>query len=259
MKKTLLDIIKEAQNVPQPLLNLNTVNKQSLPQITTGLQNLVKAQDQLKQQQQKMMQQQQVQQKAMMPTNVQQTGVMREVETMTTHNQDKSPMGMSDKNSPKDPMPIPMAGAQATQSQTVQETDTVRYETEDHIDELLYRNFGFTYFKDFSKPAEVIRKQDIQGSLFPEKPKPAVNVPMWKTMSDNEKEYAFSRNYKLKSVIALLDAGNNGTAFATLNRATQKINEQNFVGSKIFSIIAENENPRISKNDFINYLKTRKK
>lgn len=254
-KENLLDFIKEAQ-ITQPTLNLNTVTKQSLPQITTGLQNIVKAQDQLKQQQMKMLQQQQAQQKmAGLPTQ-QQIPVMKEVETMTTHNQDISPMGISDKNSPSDPMPIPTAGAQATQ--TVQEQDTVRYETEDHIDDLLYSNFKFTYFKDRSKPM-VIRKQDIQGSLFPEPNISAVHVPMWKNMSDAEKKSAFAYNYKMWNIMDLLDKGETDKAFPLLNRATQQLRENNFVNSKMFSIIAENETPRISKIDFINHIKNRKK
>ena len=267
-KANLLDFIKEAQ-IAQPTLNLNTVTKQSLPQITTGLQNIVKAQDQLKQQQMKMLQQQQAQQKMAgvttqqqtqqkMPgvTTTQQTPIMKEVESMTTHNQDKSPMGITDKNSPSDPMPIATAGAQATQ--TVQEQDIIRYETEDHIDDLLYHKFGFTYFKDRSKPM-IIRKQDIQGSLFPEPNKPAVNIPMWSKMTDDDKEDLYRRNYKMREVMSLLDGGQIDKAFPLLNRVTQQLRENNFVKSKMFSIIAENETPRITKVDFINHIKNRKK
>lgn len=254
-KANLLDFIKEAQ-IAQPTLNLNTVTKQSLPQITTGLQNIVKAQDQLKQQQMKMLQQQQAQQKMSGIPTMQQTPVMKEVETMTTHNQDPSPMGLTAKNTPSDPMPIPTAGAQATQ--TVQEDETIRYETEDHIDELLYNNFKFTYFKDRSTPM-VIKKQDIQGSLFPEPGRSAVQVPMWGNMTDDQKEEKYKQNYKLKEIIALLDKGEVGEAFPLLNRATQRLRENNFVNSKMFSIIAENETPRITKEDFINHIKNRKK
>ena len=258
-KQNLLDFIKEVQNVPQPMINLNTVTKQSLPQITTGLNNIVKAQDQVRQQQQKMLQQQQAQQKMTMPTTApmqQQMPVMKEVESMTTHNQDPSPMGLTAKNTPADPMPIPMAGAQATQS--VKEDDTIRMETEDHIDELLNLYFSFTYFKDKSKPA-VIRKQDIQGSFFPQPNKSAVNVPMWKNMTDNEKENVYRKSYDMRKIIELLDSGEIDRAFPLLNRATQKLNENNFVGSKMFSIIAENEAPRITKRDFINHIKKRSK
>ena len=254
-KANLLDFIKEAQ-IAQPTLNLNTVTKQSLPQITTGLQNIVKAQDQLKQQQMKMMQQQQAQQKMGGMTTTQQTPVMKEVESMTTHNQDKAPMGLTDKNTPSDPMPIPTAGAQATQ--TVQEDEAVRYEIEDHIDDLLYHNFRFTFFKDRSKPM-IIRKRDIQGSLFPEPNKPAVHIPMWKNMTDEQKKIVFTNNYKMWSIMDLLEKGEVRKAFPLLNLATQQLRENNFVKTKMFSIIAENETPRISKRDFINHIKNRKK
>lgn len=255
-KSNLLDFIKEAQISTQPTLNLNTVNKQSLPQITTGLQNIVKAQDQLKQQQMKMLQQQQAQQKMAGIPTTQPAPVMKEVESMTTHNQDPAPMGISDKNSPSDPMPIPTAGAQATQ--TVQEEDTVRYEIEDHIDDLLYNNFRFTFFKDRSKPM-VIRKQDIQGSLFPEPNNSTVHIPMWKNMTDEQKKSVFNNNVKMWNIMDLLEKGEVDKAFPLLNRATQQVRENNFVKSKMFSIIAENETPRISKKDFINYIKNRKK
>lgn len=250
-KKDLLDLIKEMQN-PQPSLNLNAVNKQSLPQITTGLQNIVRAQDQLKQQQ-KMLQQQMVSKHT--PNTM---PVMGEMESMTTHNQDLSPMGMSDKNSPSDPIPTPMAGDQATQGGGMLEQGGIPHSTEDHIDDLLYHYFGFTYFNDKSKP-EIIRKKDIQQSLFPEPNKSATHVKMWKNMGDVEKNELISTNYKMRDVMNLLDSGDTVKAFTTLNRVVQQLQENTFVDSKMFSIIAENEAPRISKKDFINHIKNRKK
>jgi len=261
----IFDQLKEAIT-PQPMINLNNINKQTLPQITQGLQGIVKAQDQLKIQQQKMMQQQQKttpqpQQMGMKPmSEVDETpaggspqglGPSKGMEpkslpadptpTMATPT---TPMGM--KTMAADSIPILEDGEEET------EPDAIKMELEDHIDDLLLTisKYGFSYFKDKSEKP-IIRKQDIQGSFFPIKPE-TKKVPFYQTMSNDQK-----MSLANDPIIKLLKSGDYERAFTDLIRMKQSMNEQNFVNSKMFSIIAENETPRITKRDFVNHIKKR--
>ena len=259
----IFDVLKEAI-APQPMINLNNINKQTLPQITQGLQGIVKAQDQLKIQQQKMMQQQQK-----MTTQPQQTGMKPMSEDDKTP-ADGSPQGlgpskgMEPKSLPADPTPTMATPTTPIGMKTMaadsipiledgeeeSEPGTVRMELEDHIDDLMLHTHGFTFFKDKSEKP-IIRKQDIQGSFFPIKHE-TKKVPFYQTLSDQEKQRLSN-----DPIIELLKSGDYKRAFTDLIRIKQSMNEQNFVNSKMFSIIAENETPRITKRDFVNYIKKR--
>lgn len=257
----IFDSLKEAlTNQQQPLinLNLNAVTKQNLPKITQNLQGIVKAQDQLKQQQQNMIQQQQSQQQSQ--PQPQQMGVKPMSEDDAAVGGSLKGLGpskgMEPKSLPADPTPTmatpttPMGmKTMAADSMPILE-DGADSEPglEDNIDDLLISMYGFSYFKDKSEKP-VIRKQDIRGSS-PIKYNELKRVPFYQTMDDHNKKSLIN-----DPIIRLLNGGDYQKAFTDLIRKNQSINEQNFVNSKMFSIIAENETPRITKRDFINYIK----
>lgn len=182
----IFDVLKEAI-APQPMINLNNINKQTLPQITQGLQGIVKAQGQLEIQQQKMMQQQQK-----MTTQPQQMGMKPMSEDDETP-ADGSPQGlgpskgMEPKSLPADPTPT------------------------------------------MATPTTPMGMKTMAADSIP-------------ILEDGEEES---------------EPGTVKITFTDLIRIKQSMNEQNFVNSKMFSIIAENETPRITKRDFVNYIKKR--
>lgn len=257
MNNNLFDILKE-------MINLNTINKQNLPQVNQSLQNIVKAQDQVRTAQQKMMQQQMKPQPGMQPQQSGMTNqVMREIDDVEGGSpQGLGPSkGMEPKSLPSDPTPtmgtpttpMGMKTMAADSIPILEDGDTVKMELEDHIDELMLNIYGFTYFKDRNnKSDQVVSRKDIP-SLFPMKQQslPPV-IPCYKTMDDNGRKHLANDR-----IIQLLNNGNYKTAFTDLIRKKETLNEENFVKSKMFSIIAENETPRITKRDFINYIKKR--
>ena len=93
----------------------------------------------------------------------------------------------------------------------------VRMEMEDHIDELLRGIYGFTYFKDYSKPGYT----RFADTLFPEKVH-GQKVPFYQTMTPEQKTNV-EKTYP--KVMAFLKSGNPeklSTLFTALIRKSQK-------------------------------------
>ena len=99
------------------------------------------------------------------------------------------------------------------------------------IDNLLDTRYGLTYFT------------------------PKEGVPCFQTMSDEDKQRMSFRysGFGYPAIIAQLGRGELHNVYITLQNMLFKKNE-NLVSNKLFSIIAENETPSISKQDFINYV-----
>jgi hypothetical protein len=137
--------------------------------------------------------------------------------------------------------------------------EPVRLELEDHIDELLQSVYGFTFFKDMSTP-DVSHDDPNAPALFPNKSMGKM-VPFYQTMSSEEKT---SINARSGGIIKSLTSGDPNIlndVFAKLIRLKQektKIRENNFVDSEMFRIIAEAERPRLTKQEFIEFIKTKK-
>ena len=274
MKNNLFDKLKEALQ-QAPMLNLSNINATTLPQITTGLNNIVKTQNTLKQQQQQLVQQQQkppvnqapqpqqaiVHEDDAYPGSVDGTGESKAYEpkslpATTTPTMGSSPdlkaMGMKDMAA--DSMPI------LEDEPEIEEPEQPAQEMriEDHINELLTSLFGFKYYfgKHMEKPNQTIQKKDIQGSLFPNKQPEQKIIPYWEKLGGARQEQLMSdRNFA--HIMKLLDFDKFPDALNALIRFKEINLQENFVKSEIFTIIAENETPKISKGELISYLKNR--
>lgn len=99
------------------------------------------------------------------------------------------------------------------------------------IDNLLDARYGLTYFE----------QRD--------------GIPCYQTMSDDDKQRMSFRysGYGYPAIIAQIGRGELHNAYMSLQNILQRKNE-NLVSNKLFSIIAENEAPSISKQDFIEYV-----
>jgi hypothetical protein len=151
------------------------------------------------------------------------------------------------------------------------------YETEDDfykaiIDHLMYKKYRMTYFNPIeSKSSEPNQpeeepKQDKQLSLdFPKEkeiefPKEETPKPI-SQMSDSEfNDYMQSKGHlnqdgSLYFVVNLIKKGSLRRAYIALQDIIRKNLEENFADSKIFTIIAEAETPKISKKEILEYLK----
>jgi hypothetical protein len=278
---SIFDKLKEAQQPAAPMLNLSTINKNTLPQVTQGLNNIVKTQDQLRQQQQALIAQgqqpgQQPGQANTLGTTIHEEGgdypgsidgtgesnaydpktlPANGTPTMGSSGEDFKAMGMKDMAA--DTMPI-----LEDEPEEIEEP-VQRYEIEDHINELLESLFGFKYYfgKDYEqlrapKP-DVVQKKDIQGRLFPQQQQQSKVIPYFDKLNGGEKERLMS-DPGFAQIMKLLDFDKYPDALNALIRYNEKTMQENFVKSDTFRIIAENEAPRISKGDLINYIKTRK-
>lgn len=153
----------------------------------------------------------------------------------------------------------------------------------DMIDSLLLKKYNVTYFKpaETSEPKqepETEKEPDAQLSLdFPKEkryeiPKEDTPKPI-SQMSDSEyKSYVDSKVSfggdsslfyiinLIKKGVAELQSGETGNtnplrpAYIALQDAKRKNLEENFADSKIFTIIAEAETPKISKQEILEYL-----
>jgi hypothetical protein len=157
----------------------------------------------------------------------------------------------------------------------------------DMIDSLMNKKYGLTYFKEIPGETESINEPEVEtktdGQLsidFP-KEKPVEFPEEEKTkpisqMSDSElKDFqqswtAFGKDSSLNFVINLIKKGlerlksepesENGVnhplrqPYITLQDLMRKKLEENLVDSKIFSIIAEAETPKISKKEILEFL-----
>jgi len=81
--------------------------------------------------------------------------------------------------------------------------------------------------------------------------------PYFDNLSNNRKNELLS-DREFVQVMKLLDFDKFPEALNALIRMKEKMLSENLVNSKMFSIIAENEIPTISKGDFISYLKSKK-
>lgn len=275
MNQNIINKIKEAVQQQMPMLNLSTINRNTLPKITQGLNNIVKTQDTLKQQQNQLVQQQpaqvnqpqqpQIHEDEPYPGSVDGTGESKAYEpkslpAMTTPTMgstpDAKPMGMKDMAA--DTMPI----LEDEPEMAEPEQPVQRYEIEDHINELLQSMFGFRYYfgKDYEQsktPApSVVQKKDIQGSLFQKSQPEQKQYPYWEKIGFGRQEQLLSHR-DFAQMMKLLDFDKFGEALNALIRLKERNLQENFVKSEIFSIIAENETPKISKEELISYLKTK--
>jgi len=269
------EILKELQS-KQPVLNLNAVNKQNLPKITQSLQKVIQAQDNLNKQNQTLVQTasgmkgQQSQQTSGAPISeddentgspypgtVDGTGESHAYEPKGVPEAGVPPIGaastpMGMKDMAADSIPV-------MENEDDSEEPTRRYEIEDHINDLLKSMFGFKYYfgSEQEEPPTIIQKKDIQGSLFPMKPVAKEEYPYFDNLSNNRKNELLS-DREFVQVMKLLDFDKFPEALNALIRMKEKMLSENLVNSKMFSIIAENEIPTISKGDFISYLKSKK-
>jgi hypothetical protein len=161
---------------------------------------------------------------------------------------ESKPMGM--KTTAADSIPI---------MENDDEEPTKRYEIEDHINDLLKSMFGFKYYfgPEQEEPPTIIQKKDIQGSLFPMKPVSKEEYPYFDKLSNNRKNELLS-DREFAQIMKLLDFDKFPEALNALIRMKEKMLSESLLKSKMFSIIAENEAPAISKGDFISYLKSKK-
>jgi hypothetical protein len=157
----------------------------------------------------------------------------------------------------------------------------------DMIDNLMNKKFGLTYFKETStttaKPTEPKNEPEVNPQLsidfpkekefeFPEKEK---TKPL-SQMSDGElKDFlqswvGFGKDSSLNFVLNLINKGlerlksepesENGVdhplrqAYIALQDLMKRKFEENFADSKIFTIIAEAETPKISKKEILKFL-----
>ena len=135
-----------------------------------------------------------------------------------------------------------------------EEEPPMRMEIQDHIDELLFTLFGFTYFKD-KTPVKPTAEPNPQPSLFPDKSAPIQQVPCFQSFPDDKKA-SFADTYP---VLKLIQAGKLPDALNALLREKQKNVNENLVSSEMFRIIAEAETPKLSKAEFLDYIKNQKK
>lgn len=103
------------------------------------------------------------------------------------------------------------------------------------IDNLLDTRYGLTFFE------------------------PRNEVPCYQTMSDDDKQRMIGRysGFGYPAIIAQLGRGELHNVYIMLQNMLHKKNES-LVNQKLFSIIAENEAPRISKGDLIEYVNSKK-
>jgi hypothetical protein len=157
----------------------------------------------------------------------------------------------------------------------------------DIIDSLMDKKFGLTYFKEVSgksqddiKP-EIESQKDAQMSIdFPEKEpfdfnKKEIIKPISQMSNDElndllQSRVSFGRDGSLNFIINLIKKGveqlktepelENSTnhplrqPYIALQDLMKKNLEENFADSKIFTIIAEAETPKISKKEILEYL-----
>lgn len=111
-----------------------------------------------------------------------------------------------------------------------------------------------------------------QLSLFPDKKPETTNTKENMVISkmnpiefENVVDRLGNKGWILKKVVALLKDDKEQEAYRelrnildVLKEETKKI-EENFVGSEIFRIIAESENPKLRKSDVLDYIKSQKK
>lgn len=127
--------------------------------------------------------------------------------------------------------------------------DTDRFKIE--IDKLLYRFYNVTYFEDVDSKYEFHKTE----ALIKMSTQDAINVI--NTKQDNDLNTVY---YNIKNSLTNIkdDENNLGTknplylAYSLLKKIKLK---ENFVNSKIFSIIAEAETPKISKKEILKFIK----
>lgn len=119
---------------------------------------------------------------------------------------------------------------------------------------------------------KVVNVEDTnQLSLFPKEKKEKVEVSDDKVlskMSDSELDRIYHnmdpfKANGLKKAIQLLKLNKQQEAYTALRSLMdslreEKINENNFVDSKIFTIIAESEKPKLTKEDILTFIKKNK-
>jgi len=159
--------------------------------------------------------------------------------------------------------------ASVSENDNAVEQQPVRLELTDHIDELLKDVYGFTYFKDYSKPgytkyADTMFPEKVHGQNVPFYPKLSPEqqasydkklgkeMEMLKSGDENQLNQLFIKLIRRKNSLSELDEPYNNSI------PTPGLNENNFADSEIFRIIAEAEKPRLTKKEFIDYIKTKK-
>lgn len=157
----------------------------------------------------------------------------------------------------------------------------------DLIDNLMDRRFGVTYFKEISGKTNTQNKEldepknDPQLSIdFPKEkefefPQEEKTKPISQMSQDELKDFlqsrvVFGKDSSINFIIGLINKGmerlknepesENGLdhplrqAYIALQDLKRKNLEENFADSKIFTIIAEAETPKISKKEILEFL-----
>ena len=120
------------------------------------------------------------------------------------------------------------------------EQPPIRMEMEDHVDDLILKRYGFTYFK------------------------PKENNKFFGAMSDQEKNNFTDNNHYfllLKEYQVTHNEGILKKVFIMLTHTSgiqENNSQENLAESTIFSIIAEAERPRLTKQEFLTFLNKKK-